>query len=314
MNTIFRKIVEGFKIFFSKKDHYNHVIIMVDGGFCSVLLKYALGLGVKKNLGLDVKYDLTWFEKYGKDCDNKFDRKFQLLELFPTLDYKIASKREIKIFKKRYYYNNKYPYKFDSSLYKINEPRYIDGYYENWQYLKEVRSELIEKIDFNNLELNQKNLEYLADIESSQSIAIHIRRGDYVNLGMSILEVDYYLNAIRFIQNKLGNAKPKLFLFSNDLDWVKTELVPKIANDLNSIIVDVNDNNQGYLDLFLISKCKHQISSNSSFGFWGGYLNQNPEKIVIIPNKWLPVEDEYTIGSTLAHNYPGFYILSYDGR
>ena len=72
-------------------------IVMVDGGFCSQMNKYVLGKWLELKLNIKVKYDLTWFETDGLDCDNKHNREFKLLDIFPKLDFEIAGKEEIKI-------------------------------------------------------------------------------------------------------------------------------------------------------------------------------------------------------------------------
>ena len=89
---------------------------------------------------------------------------------------------------------------------------------------------------------------------------------------------------------------------------MKQSIGPEVSSRVNVRCVDVNDVNSGHFDLFLISKCDHQVSSNSSFGYWGGLLNNNTNKMVIIPENWLPTErrrPEHE-GCDDAHSFPGF--------
>ena len=95
------------------------------------------------------------------------------------------------------------------------------------------------------------------------------------------------------------------------MEWVKEQIIPELSDDVKFTFVDANDNDTGYIDLYLISKCKHTISSNSSFGYYGGLLNENLEKVVIIPNKWVLADEEYLVGHETAHEVPGWIILPY---
>lgn len=288
-------------------------IIMVDGGFCSTLVKYTLGKYIEKSLGIKVKYDITWFDENGMDCDNKYQRNFDLLKVFPNLDFEIASNNEITFYKKHFRYNNKYPYRYNLTIANKPRPIYLDGYYENWQYLDFVEKELRENLDFSLLKLNTTNQNIIEEIDINEaSVAVHVRRGDFVNLGLSFLTPLYYLSSMRNIANKISPQKAHFYFFSNDIDWVKENIVCKLSDDFSYSLVLGNDNDAGYIDLYLISKCKHQISSNSSFGFWGGFLNKNPNKIVIIPDKWIS-ETSTNIDSETAHSFPSWIVLPYNG-
>ena len=97
-----------------------------------------------------------------------------------------------------------------------------------------------------------------------------------MNLGLCILDADYYRRAIQEVVQRVGGDDVHIFFFSNDMDWVRENVLVGVGCE--HTLVDFNNNNLGYLDLFLISCCNHQISSNSSFGFWGGFLNQYENK------------------------------------
>ncbi|MEI6553564.1 MAG: alpha-1,2-fucosyltransferase, partial [bacterium] len=119
----------------------------------------------------------------------------------------------------------------------------------------------------------------------SNSISIHIRRGDYIsnqeaNNFHGSCSIDYYTEAINIIKGKVSN--PIFFVFSDDIAWVKENLKSDIVA---TWVSEYNlDNTE---DLLLMSFCKHQIIANSSFSWWGAYLNRNINKIVIAPKKWI---------------------------
>lgn len=285
------------------------VIVMVDGGLCSAITKYVLGECFRKHFGMVVKYDLTWFETNGKDCDNKGSRLFTLATLFPHLEMEAATPEEIAFYRQYFYYNNPTPYGYDARLFDHPRPLYFDGYAENWKYVSEVEDKVLSELRFKDLDLNTANEDVLADIhEAPVSIAVHVRRGDYVRLGMAMLGEDYYTTAIKKIVEASEKNEAKVFFFSDEIDWVRTHLAPELPPNIEWRCVDVNDTEAGHLDLFLISQCDHQVSSNSSFGYWGGLLNENSDKTVIVPMRWLPDQKRgpELAGCDTAHDYPGF--------
>ena len=117
------------------------------------------------------------------------------------------------------------------------------------------------------------------------SVCIHIRRGDYVediitNQFHGVCNLDYYYRSIEYIASKIKN--PYFFVFSDDPLWVKQNLILKYPCDY----IDQNFGKKDYEDMRVISKCKHNIIANSSFSWWGAWLNINPNKIVIAPKNW----------------------------
>lgn len=104
---------------------------------------------------------------------------------------------------------------------------------------------------------------------------MHIRRGDYCISNWEISDMSYYNMAMTAIESQIQN--PKYFIFSDDPEWCKN-----IFKDDKYKIVD-NNNSKGYIDLYLMSKCKNNIIANSTFSYWGAILNDTKSKIVISP-------------------------------
>lgn len=289
------------------------MIVMVDGGFCSQLVKYAFGEFLKKSLGVHVKYDIMWFKKNGMDCDGKNKRELQIHKVFPDINFEIATSEEIENVKKHNYFNNPNPYKFCSKVLSLKTPAYIDGYYENIVYLNRVKEILYRTLDFSKIPLDAANQSILKKIETCDySCAVHVRRGDFVNLGLAFLTPNYYVNAIQKIQEKVEKSV-HFFFFSNDMNYVKKNILSLCPN-IKYTIVDINNNDMGYLDLYLISKCNSQIASNSSFGFWGAFLNKNTNKWFVFPNKWIPSQDEVGFYAANAHHLSNSIILNKNGK
>lgn len=154
---------------------------------------------------------------------------------------------------------------------------YFEGAWSNYEYLIGVEDILIKDFKFRD-GLSEKNKEYLKKISDSCSVSIHVRRGDFVKYGYSLITDEYYLKAIEIIKDKIDN--PKFFVFSNDHDYCRRIFEGKIDYE----IVEGNDGKDSFRDMQIMSNCKHNIIANSTFSFWGAYLNKNSEKIVIAPN------------------------------
>ena len=123
-------------------------------------------------------------------------------------------------------------------------------------------------------------------MKNCNSVSVHIRRGDYAECGISLLGFRYYISAISIINDKVSN--PKFYFFSDDITVAKD-----IAEQMNVdyTIISHNQGEKSYQDMFLMSQCKYNIIANSSFSWWGAWLNTFHDKIVISPKKWVESDD-----------------------
>ena len=153
------------------------------------------------------------------------------------------------------------------------------GNWVNEKYFSELREQLLADFKFPEI-TEMSNIDYAYDIENSNSVSVHIRKGDYVNSGMINLTLEYYKMAQKVIESRVDN--PKYFIFTDDKHAIKDFI--KIFED-SCVIVEGNIGNKSYRDMQLMSLCKHNIIANSTFSFWGAYLNTNIKKMVIAPDK-----------------------------
>ena len=166
-----------------------------------------------------------------------------------------------------------------------NKNLYLDGYWQCENYFLDIREELLVELSIKS-SLSKKTIAIDNLIsKSTNAVGLHIRRGDYVTNQETlkihgICSLEYYYKAISLLEDKLGDCH--YFIFSDDTEWAKANL--KIKGDMT--IVDHNDGLKSYEDLYLMSKCDHNIIANSSFSWWGAWLNVNKSKIVIAPRKW----------------------------
>jgi len=150
------------------------------------------------------------------------------------------------------------------------------GNWINERYFFHIAEKLREDFQFKiPLDENSRFLKSL--IDNSKSVSVHVRRTDYVASSLDILSMKYYKKAIGIIEEKVDNAT--YFIFSDDKDYIRENF-----SFLNSYyIVEKNCGENSYRDMQLMSYCKHNIIANSTFSYWGAFLNSNPDKIVVSP-------------------------------
>lgn len=169
---------------------------------------------------------------------------------------------------------------FYEQVYKLNPLKsYIfRGNWINEKYFRDLKRELIDDFAFPPLQ-DEENKSYAQKILQAESVSVHIRRGDYLNYNFYELNENYYKTAESIIKENVKN--PLFFLFTDDKKYVKENLT--FFEDY--VIVEGNEGEDSYIDMQLMSMCKHNIIANSTFSFWGAYLNKNKNKVVIAPNK-----------------------------
>jgi hypothetical protein len=162
----------------------------------------------------------------------------------------------------------------------------LKGYFQSAKYFQEYRKDLIQKI-FQPKLLSDFSLPFL---ETHPSVSIHIRRTDYVgNDLIPVQPITYYQKAIQYLQQHIGPAL-HLFIFSDDIPWCKNNFNQILIEHQNEtklyFIGDQNEKLKDYQELLLMSTCQHHIIANSSFSWWGAYLDPKPNPTIIAPKKW----------------------------
>lgn len=160
------------------------------------------------------------------------------------------------------------------------------GYWQTDLYFKDIAPIIRNIFRFDTERLNQKSRDMADRICSCMSVSIHIRRGDYLserNLDIygNICTPDYYRESIRLLRKRLPKESFHFFVFSDDPAWVKNNMPVKHA-----VVVDWNQGTNSWQDMYLMSVCRHHIIANSSFSWWGAWLNGRDDKIVIAPYRW----------------------------
>lgn len=162
---------------------------------------------------------------------------------------------------------------------------YFKGFYQDERYFREIEDEVREAFRFDTGMLNADSGAWLQKIEECpHSVSVHIRRGDYLQAGTwqmlgQVCTVDYFQRAVDTLIEDYGDAE--FFIFSDDMDWVREHLSIPRAH-----YVDCNRGNDSWQDMMLMSRCCHNIISNSTFSWWGAWLNAHQDKRVLCPNHW----------------------------
>jgi hypothetical protein len=165
----------------------------------------------------------------------------------------------------------------------IKDWSYVSGIWQSEKYFKDIRDILLTEFSLKN-PLSPTAQPLWAEITKRTAVSIHIRRGDYVvdtktNSKHGVCPPEYYKKAVDYISSHVQH--PQFYIFSDDIAWVKEHMsLPE-----SSIFVS-QQGIASYEELMLMKECKHNIVANSSFSWWGAWLNKNPQKIVIAPQKW----------------------------
>lgn len=154
----------------------------------------------------------------------------------------------------------------------------LKGNWVNEKYFSAYREELLSDFKFPEI-TESANVNYVKQINNSNSVSVHIRKGDYINSGMLNLTIEYYDMAKKIIEERIEN--PEYFIFTDDKNAISEYL--KLFDHYT--VIEGNKGEQSFRDMQLMSLCKHNIIPNSTFSFWGAYLNKNPDKIVVAPDR-----------------------------
>jgi hypothetical protein len=159
----------------------------------------------------------------------------------------------------------------------LEDDIYLSGYWQSPKYFEPISNFLRDELRVTSkLSGQNKKMANTIDNTEHNAIGVHIRRGDFVDLGTT-LPAKYYDNASKWIESKVDN--PVYFVFSDDPRWAKRN----IGFDRQTIYATHNDGKTDYEDLRLLRRCDHQITANSTFSWWGAWLNENNEKIIVTP-------------------------------
>jgi hypothetical protein len=286
---------------FKSKEKHAMVIVCLKGGLGNQMFQYATGRRIALKNSARLKLDISWFGNTGRDIHRTYELKnFNILEEFASA-YEVARLKPgngfgslvSRLKQKLAPHHN--PYKLEKSLYfdpeilSVTGDVYLEGNWGSEKYFLDIEDILRKEFTLRQA-LDQTNENLAEQIRTVTSLSIHVRRGDFVtnpltNQFHGVCSLDYYRSAVEEIVRYVKN--PHLFVFSDDHQWVKENL----KFEFPATVVCYNDSSKGHVDMKLMSLCKHNIIANSTFSWWAAWLNDNPDKKVIAPLRWLNKKD-----------------------
>ena len=285
------------------------VIFHIQGGLGNQLFQYAAALGMSTRLKMPLildargydpnsnrQFNLDGFEISGRVLRKNNSSGHSLTAMANELGLRLYKFRKGQILENQ----NDY----DDRILSANSTAYFSGYWQNESYFIGVSDILRQHLKFKS-KLNVQNSKMLQLIESGPAVAVHVRRGDYLisqeNREIyAQLSVSYYARAAKLIADRCRQDL-SFYVFSDDPKWA----AENIELPGSTMIVDINGERAAVEDLRLMAACDHNVIANSSFSWWGAWLNANSEKIVVAPKKWYnpkSLSDQYI-------NSPSFVIV-----
>jgi hypothetical protein len=239
---------------------------------------------------------------------NSFSKRSGISCSFPNFSNHIENLKNDKIHNQNCHYSHEYRRfikNIDESVhnppqYQVNFPfHYVqfndirdgmlfDGFFQSEKYFIDSRDDIVKIFDTDCIDISKYN-----NFDLKKTCSIHIRRGDYLKFSENhpVISKEYYINSI----NQIGAKIDHVMIFSDDIEWCKKNFK---ESDFKKDIM-FSSENKDYMEMSLMSKCAHNIIANSSFSWWGAWLNTNPEKIVIAPQQWFGKNLEHLNSSDL---------------
>lgn len=276
------------------------IIVNLIGGLGNQMFQYACARALSIELRMPLKVTLDMFGAYtshnGPELEHVFSleldvaqpaelrRMIGTLRVSPTVRRALAIKLFTPLRGTHFIAEPHYCY-WDGLLDRARAGGYLQGYWQSERYFLKHTATIRSDFTFRQSPCGQ-NAELAHTILNSVAVSIHVRRGDYVSNAKAFAmqgtrTPEYYFKAIKTLRQRVPEAR--LFAFSDDPQWVAEVLAPRYP-DL--VLIDHNRNKDSYNDMRLMSLCRYHIIANSSFSWWGAWLNPDPGKIVIAPRNW----------------------------
>jgi len=281
------------------------IISRILGGLGNQMFQYAAGRALSLRLGEPLFLDIGGFPAY------RLHQGFELPDVFlcnsrPVTDRQMRSalgwrsyrqigslllKPQLQWLRGHHFVVEPH-FHYWSGFNDISDSCYLSGYWQSEKYFAPVEDRIRQDFGFRQ-PLSGRNMEQARQIAGCSAVSLHVRRGDYLSdtktsSTIGVCSLDYYRAAVAYIAKQV--ASPCFFIFSDDIPWCRE----KLRLDFPCTYIDHNRGTESYRDMQLMSLCRHHIIANSSFSWWGGWLNPRTDKIVIAPKQWFVTDFDST--------------------
>lgn len=267
------------------------IIIQLAGGLGNQMFQYAFGRSLAHRLNTKLKLDISSYRRrkrhgyslhHFRICEDYVDRS-DVERLVPFSRIQIYLRRHFGLsFSDRLYVERSFDY--DPGTGVVKPDTLLSGYWQSEQYFIDIGDTIRKEFVLKTV-ISPATDEIRQKIGNTNSVSIHVRRGDYIenrkfHRRHGICDMAYYQRAVEMIMKKVEN--PHFFIFSDDPEWIKYNF----AFLETKTLVTGSGASKNFEDLYLMTQCRHNIIANSSFSWWGAWLNNNPGKVVMAPEQW----------------------------
>lgn len=282
------------------------IVSQIIGGLGNQMFQYAVGRALAEERGVPLRLDVFGYTNYGLHQGFELPKVFNCTpdnatneDIHGILGWrsnrtlrKILMRPKVAMFRGAQFVVEPH-FQYWPEIKDVPHDCYLVGYWQSEKYFQDVALVIRSDFTFKSPLVNH-NAEIADKISQVNAVSLHVRRGDYVKnkktLGThGLCSMDYYQTAIRHICDRV--EQPYFFIFSDDISWVKDHLKMHFLCQY----VDYNHGADSYNDMHLMSLCKHHIIANSSFSWWGAWLNPCENKIVVAPQRWFTKENNANV-------------------
>lgn len=274
------------------------VIVRLAGGLGNQLFQYAAARQMAHRLQTTLKLDLSYYatqqlRRYSLSpfaIQETFATATELAEVRGKGRHKLDKlllriRQNLKLFYRWTVIRESHVMPVNGRLWTETGDIYLDGYWQSEQYFLDIESLIRREFSLKTTP-DPYSQEIAAQITGAQAVSIHVRRGDYVadertNRQHGTCSLDYYQSCVKEISQRV--ERPSFFIFSDDPAWARENL--RFPHPI-TIVSREDGGLQDVAELRLMSLCQHHIIANSSFSWWGAWLNPDPQKLVFAPQKW----------------------------
>jgi hypothetical protein len=272
------------------------ILARLFGGLGNQMFQYACARGLAHTLGAELGLDLSASASYGP-------RPYALDGL--SISASIASAEEVRSFMWRAGISRRLPrwlrhyqvyrersFTYDPAVRALRGNVLLEGYWQSARYFDDVAA-LVRREFGLKAALEGENAAWAARIRDANAVSVHVRRGDYVSNPQArqlhgLCDLDYYRRAVEAVAQ--SQTRPQLFVFSDEPAWARENL----RLGFPTAVVESAGENSAQVDMHLMSLCRHHVVANSSFSWWGAWLNGRPDKMVVAPRRWFLVDTKDT--------------------